>query len=223
VLDRLHACLAWLQVLVPTLIERQTLPDLPADCRCASWMLPRSARRGKSQATWRIHLMMDLLTWQLVQVRITDRRTGETLVNFDFCKAEVVLADRGYSHRKGVVHLIEQGAQPIVRFKAKHIPLNSRENGQTLSLAAALKDCAPGEMRTLAAQFSVPEAKTYPVHIHAYRLQGTAAEAAPRRYLRGAKQSERRKWRKYAPSQEALLLAEFVLALTTIEPKHDGG
>lgn len=130
----------------------------------------------------------------------------------------MVLADRGYSHRRGVAHLIEQGAQPVVRFKPKQIPLNCREDGQVLNLAAALKDCAPGEMRTLPAQFTVPEGKTYPVHIHAYRLQGQAAEAARRRYLQGAKKSEGRKWRKYTPSQEALLLAEFVLVLTTIEP-----
>ena len=153
--------------------------------------------------------------WCVVQVQVTDAKTGETLLNFDFAKGTATLADRGYCHRRGLAHLIDQGAQPIVRLNPHHVPLGDRA-GAVLDLAAALQDCAPGDTRTLAAQFTAPNEKTYPVYVHAYRLQGAAAEAARRRCRRGAQKAGKK--RKYTPSQQSLFLAEFVLVLTTIEP-----
>lgn len=219
VLDRLHACLPWLQALVPALIERQPLPELPSGLSLRVLDASEVTAPGENKATWRIHLMMDLVAWQLVQVWVTDCKTGETLVNFDFKRGEVVLADRGYSHRRGVVHLIEQGAEPIVRFKQKQIPLCRPEDDQELNLAEALEDCAPGEIRTLPARMIVPQGKAYDVYVHAYRLPEKEAAAARRRYLQGAKQSQGRKGRQYTPSRQSLLLAEFVLVLTTIKPE----
>lgn len=216
VLERLQACLPWLQALLPSLIERQPLPELPSGLSVRVLDASDITAPGAQKVSWRIHLMMDLVSWRLVAVRVSDHKTGETLVNFDFQAAEVVLAERGYSHRKGLAHLIEQGAQPIVRFNPHHIPVATRA-GERLDVAAALADCEPGETRTLAAQFTAPNGQTYPVYIHAYRLQGAAAEAARRRCRRGSQKAG--KGRRYTPSQASLQLSEFVLVLTTIEPE----
>lgn len=217
VIERLQACLPWLQALVPSLIERQPLPELPSGLSVRVLDASDITAPGQKKVSWRIHLMMDLVAWQLIAVQLTDWQTGETLINFDFQRGEVVLADRGYSHRKGLAHLIDQGARPVVRYNPKQIPVATRD-GEPLDVAAALRDCAPGETRTLEAQFTAPNEKTYSVYIHAYRLQGAAAEAGRRRCQRGAQKAGQRKWRKYTPSQDTLLLAEFVLVLTTIEP-----
>jgi len=207
--DRLKACLPWLQALLPKLIKRAQMPELPTGSQflvidCSDITAP-----GQITITWRVHLMIDLVSLQLVCVHLTDVHTGETLINFDFQAGEVVLADRGYSHRKGLAHLIDRGGQPVVRYNANQIPVEDR-TGKSLNVAAALSDCEPGQTKTLAVQFRAPNGKTYPAYIHAYRLSGAAVEAARRRCRKGGKKG------KYTPRQETLFLAEFVMVLTTI-------
>lgn len=210
--DRLKACLPWLQALLPTLVERAPLPALPSGLRVLVIDASDITAPGQTQVSWRVHLMMDLVSLQLICVHLTDVHTGETLLNFDFETGEVVLADRGYSHRKGVAHLIDHGGQPVVRYNPHHIPVEDRD-GHPINVAAAVRDCEPGETRTLEAQFTAPNGKAYPVYIHTYRLSGTAAEAARRRCRRAGKRG------KYTPKQETLFLADFVLVLTTIPPE----
>ncbi len=209
---RLSACLPWLQALLPLLIERKPLPALPSGMRVVVIDASDITAPGQTRVSWRVHLMLDLVSLRLLCVRLTDVRTGETLINFDFQADEVALADRGYSHRKGVAHLIESGGQPVIRYNAHHIPVEDRA-GNPLNVAQALSDCEPGNIRSLEAQFTAPNGKMYPVWIHAYRLSGVKAEAARRRCRKAGKRG------KYTPRQETLWLAEFVMALTTIPPE----
>ena len=105
--ERLEACLLWLKALLPILIERTPLPELPSGIHIQVIDASDITAPGQTKVTWRIHLMMDLVSLQLTSVHLTDVKTGETLLNFDFQAGEVILADRGYSHRKGVAHLID--------------------------------------------------------------------------------------------------------------------
>jgi len=210
--DRLKACLPWLQALLPRLIKRTPLPALPSGIRVLVIDASDITAPGQTKVSWRAHLMIDLVALQLICVHLTDVHTGETLINFDFQKGDVAMADRGYSHRKGVAHLIDSGGQPVVRYNPHHIPVEDRV-GHSLNLAEVLSDCEPGETRTLEAQFTAPNGKTYPVYIHAYRLSGAVAERARRRCRKGGKRG------KYTPRQETLFLAEFVMVLTTIPPE----
>ena len=214
--ERLTACLPWLQALLPTLIKRTPLPELPAGVRIKVIDASDITAPGQTRVTWRIHLMMDLVSLQLTAVHLTDAKTGETLLNFDFESGAVVLADRGYSHRQGVAHLIEQGAQPVVRYSAHQFPVADRE-GHPLKVAEALSDCQPGETRTLAAQFTGPKERTYKVFIHAYRLTDKDAAAARRRCRKKGQKGNRHG--PYTPKEETLFLAEFVLVLTTVPPE----
>jgi Transposase DDE domain len=206
---RLAACLPWLQALLPGLIKRTPLPDLPAGLQLRVLDASDITAPGQTKVTWRIHLMADLVSLQMVSLHLTDIKTGETLLNFDFQAGEVVLADRGYSHRKGLAHLIESGAQPVVRYNAHHIPVTDRQ-GAPLDVAVALSACERGETRTLAVQFTAPDGRTYPAYIHAYRLPEEAAAAARRRCRKGGKKG------RYTPKQKTLWWAEFVLVLTTV-------
>lgn len=210
--ERLEACLPWLKALLPSLIKQTPLPELPAGIELRVIDASDITAPGQTKVTWRVHLMIDLVSLQMIALHLTDIKTGETLLNFDFQAGEVVLADRGYSHRRGLAHLIDSGAQPVVRYNAHHIPVFDSD-GQPLNVAAALSDCAPGETRTLEARFTAPNGKTYSAYIHAYRLSGADVEAARRRCKRTGKKG------KYTPSQQTLLLAEFVMVLTTVPPE----
>lgn len=215
--ERLAACLPWLKALLPTLIKRTPLPALPSGVRIQVIDASDITAPGQIKVTWRIHLMMDLVSLQMTSIHLTDIKTGETLINFDFQSGEVALADRGYGHRKGIAHLIESGAQPAVRCSAHQFPVEDCD-GNKINVAAALSDCQPGETCTIKAQFTNPDTnKTYAIFLHAYRLSEKGAEAARRRCQKKGKKGNRQG--PYTPSQESLFLSEFVLVVTTVPPE----
>lgn len=104
--ERLAACLPWLQALLPQLIERPALPGLPSGLRLLALDASEISAPG-GKGAWRLHALMEVVSLQLVAVELTDLKTGETLCNFEFAPGDVVLTDRGYSHRRGVSHLLK--------------------------------------------------------------------------------------------------------------------
>jgi hypothetical protein len=209
--DRLTACLPWLQALLPKLIRRHGLPALPLGMRLLA--LDASEISAPAEGgTWRLHALMDVTSLQLAGLQLTDLKTGETLCNFSFGPGEVVLTDRGYSHRRGVAHLLDSGGQVITRYNPHHIPLQDA-HGQALDMAAMLADCERGETRTIEGFFKAPNGKLHRVWAHAYRLREQAAAESRRRCRRAGTRG------KYTPKERTLFLAEFVLVLTSIPPE----
>jgi Transposase DDE domain len=209
--DRLIACLPWLQALLPKIIQRPAPPSLPLGMRLLALdasEISAPAERG----TWRLHALMDVASLQLVGLQLTDLKTGETLCNFSFEPGEVVLTDRGYSHRRGVAHVLDSGGQVITRYNSHHIPLQDMR-GQSLDVAASLADCERGKMRLLEGFFIAPDGKRHHVWVHAYRLPEQAAADARRRCRRAGVRG------KYTPKERTLFLAEFVMVLTSIPPE----
>jgi hypothetical protein len=209
--DRLTTCLPWLQALLPNLIKRPPLPALPLGMRLLALdasEISAPAERG----TWRLHALMDVASLQLVGLQLTDLKTGETLCNFSFEPGEVVLTDRGYSHRRGVAHLLDSGGQVITRYNPYHIPLQDA-HGHSLDMAALLADCGRGETRTIEGFFSAPDGKLHHVWVHVYRLPEQAAAEARRRCRRAGARG------KYTPKERTLFLAEFVMVLTSVPPE----
>jgi hypothetical protein len=51
----------------------------------------------------------------LTSVEVTDKRGGETLCRFDWAPGELAVADRGYCSLRGVSHVVNSGADVLVR------------------------------------------------------------------------------------------------------------
>lgn len=209
---RLAVCLPWLQALLPHLLPRPALPALPATKRLLALDASEIRAPGRS-GTWRLHALLDVVTLQLAGLQLTDVKTGETLCNFTFQAGEVVLTDRGYSHRRGVAHVVESGGAVITRYNPHHIPLVDAQR-QALDSAAWLAACQRGETRTRHGFFTTPDGRLQEVWIHAYRLPEEAAARARRRCRRAGATG------KYTPKALTLWLAEFVLVLSTVPPEE---
>jgi hypothetical protein len=207
--ERLAACLPWLQALLPQLITR---PALPANKRLLALDASEIRALGRS-GIWRLHALLDVVTLQVAGVQLTDVKTGETLCNFAFQAGEVVLTDRGYSHRRGVAHVVESGGAVITRYNPHHIPLVDAQ-GQALDSAAWLTGCERGETRTRHGFFTAPDGRLQEVWMHAYRLPEEAAARARRRCRRAGATGQ------YTPKAVTLWLAEFVLVLSTVPPEE---
>lgn len=209
--ERLAGCLPWLQALLPKLVERPALPPLPSGLRLLALDASEIGAPG-GKGAWRLHALMEVVSLQLAAVELTDLKTGETLCNFEFAPGDVVLTDRGYSHRRGVSHLLKSGGEIVTRYNPHHIPLTDAQ-GQALDVAQWLADCERGERRSLEAFFTAPDGARHQVWVHACRLPEQAAAAARRRCLRAGKTG------KYTPREQTLFLAEFVMVLTSVAPE----
>jgi DDE family transposase len=210
--QRMEACQPWLQALLPRLFGREKLPQLPSGLRLLVIDATSVAAPGQNRATHRLHVVMELIGLQLVEVRVTDYKTGETLKNFSFAPGDVVICDRGYSKQSSVEAVLRDGGEVIVRYNAANFPLQNLE-GQPLNVAQAVAKLEPGETMTLAANLVSKQRAGSPVWIHVYRLPPLAAQAARRRCRRAGQRA------RYTPRQETLFLAEFVLVLTSLPPE----
>src|SRR5262245_66586460 len=69
---------------------------------------------GATGTDHRLHLAMDLVSLQFLEVLVSDVHTGETLKHFTFAPGDVAVADRGYAQCQGMHAAVAQGADLIV-------------------------------------------------------------------------------------------------------------
>ena len=81
------------------------------------------SRPGSVNGDARIHARMRLADLKYLQIRSTGIDVGESLSGFEFDKGELVVADRGYCHARGVAHVLDAGADVLVRFNRSTMPV----------------------------------------------------------------------------------------------------
>src|SRR5262249_16910172 len=123
----------------------------------------------------------NLISLQLIEVKVTDYKTGETLKNFSFAPGDVVICDRGYSKRDSAEAVIEACGDIIVRYNAANFPVQDLDGNQ-INVADALADIQPGQLTTLPVQFQSKKGKTYQAWVHVYRLEGAPIESLNNEY-----------------------------------------
>lgn len=210
--ERLEASQLWVKSLLPQMMDQHTMPELPSGLRLLVIDASDVTAPGEKKATFRLHIVMDLVSLQMVEVGITDYKTGETLRNYKFAQGDVVMTDRGYCKGPGILHAVMQGVDIVIRYNTHNFPLNDL-TGQRLKLAEALAEAPEGSTTTIETSLKLPTGETRRAWIHAYHLSGEALAGARRRCRSGGKK------RGYTPRAETLFLAEFVLILTTIDPQ----
>jgi hypothetical protein len=153
---------------------------------------------------------MDWVSLPFLEVLVSDVHTGETLKHFTLAPGDVAVADRGYAHCQGMSAAVQQGAELIVRLHPFSVVLCDTA-GAPLELWAALKRQKMETLRTLAVVLRATggqhEVRGW---VHAYRLNAEQANRARHKCRQGHK--------KGTPNAESLLLAGWVLVLTTLAP-----
>src|SRR5215475_6305484 len=104
---------------------------------------------GATGTDYRLHIAMDLVSLQFLEVFVSDVHTGETLKHFTLAPGDVAVADRGYAHCQGMSAAVQQGADLIVRLNPFSVVLGDAA-GAPLELGATLKRQRMETLRTLA-------------------------------------------------------------------------
>jgi hypothetical protein len=101
---------------------------------------------GATGSTWRLHYMIDLSTLTCEQLQVTLPEEGETLTRFDVQANDVLMADRGLAHRRGIRHVVDHQGDVIVRMNMVSVPLED-DKARTLALLPKLRKLKMGQAR----------------------------------------------------------------------------
>jgi hypothetical protein len=166
---------------------------------------------GATGTDYRLHISMDLVALEFIEILVTDVHTGETLKHFTLGEGDVAVTDRGYAHTQGMHAAVSGGAQLIVRLNPFSVVLCDAM-GEPLDLAAALKHQRTETIRSVAVVIR-SACGQYVVQgwVHAYRLSAAQANEARRKC--------RQRHKKGAPKASTLFLAGWVLVFTTLCPE----
>jgi hypothetical protein len=165
---------------------------------------------GAKGTDHRLHIAIDLLSLQFIEVLVSDVHTGETLKHFSLGPGDVAVADRGYAQCQGMSAAVTQGADLIVRLNPFSVVLGDAA-GVPLELCAALKRQKTETLRTLVVTLrSAGGQHEVRGWVHAYRLNVEQANRARHKCRQGHK--------KGTPNAESLFLAGWVLVFTTLAP-----
>jgi len=162
---------------------------------------------GATGIDWRIHYVIGLPSLVCDYVAVTGVRGGETLCRIPVQPGDVLLADRGYSHRAGVAWVLSQQGEVIVRHQGANFPLQDRA-GVAFDLLPALRQLPPHQPGSWPVRFA-HDGRTWAVWLHAVRKSAAASEHA---------QAELRQERGAGLQPQTLELAQYVMVLTSLPP-----
>lgn len=163
---------------------------------------------GATGTDWRVHYTLQLPELTCDFFEVTDVHGSETYKRVPIERGDVLLADRGYSHREGVAHVLRHGGDVVVRLTSAGFPLLDAA-GAPFDQLAHLRLLAGHQPGQWTVQFEADGA-TWPARVCAIRKSQQAAELSKRKILHVAS----KKQRKVRP--ETLEFAEYVMVLTTL-------
>jgi Transposase DDE domain len=189
--------------------EREASPELWAGYEMLGLDATTVSGPGAEGTDARIHATLRLHDLRICEVHVTDASEGETLRRFGWMPGQLAIVDRGYSNAPGILHVVDQGADVLVRLNRGALPIYDDED----VLIDPLAWCRA---------------------LSGYRVQERVAQIAHgegrrRRVLRGkligvrlpekeAQEARVRVRREHGPSvtAEQLEAAEYVMLFTTV-------
>ena len=164
---------------------------------------------GGTGDDWRVHLGYDVLAGRMAEVKVHDRHTAEGLTLFDWQPHDLVVADRGYSRRGQLAHVLQAGAQVVVRLAVQKVPLLTPE-GEPLEVVSWLKGQGSGQWRCPVV--FVHNMSFYHGHLIACSLPQEAAEQAREKERKRACKQQRQ------VSEQTLYLCGWLLLFSSLSP-----
>lgn len=168
---------------------------------------------GPRGTDWRLHYSLRLPQLSCDFLEVTDATEGETLKRLPVRRGDIVLADRGYSHRAGVAQILKHGADVVVRLNSTAFPLESA-SAKSISLPDEVGGLPVGRCLDKPVWFT-HEGRRYALRLCVIRK----TQAATKRARRKAEKESRKKG--HVPQPETLFLAGFIMVLTSL-PKQWG-
>lgn len=205
---RLAGAADWLEAIVTAVLaERQTER---VACKRPLVLIDATAihHPGSDGTDWVLHSRYDPEAG-FTGFELTDRHGGEALVRHAVSPGEIVIADRGYAHAKGLLHVLGRGADFIVRTGWSSLAFRGAE-GRRLDLFTLLDGLPPGQASDLRVDVAVKD-RTFPVRLVVLAKDEAAAQAELRRVGRKAQKNQR------VGDPRSRLAARYTMIVTSLD------
>jgi hypothetical protein len=163
---------------------------------------------GSTGTDWRVHYSLKLSSLECDFFEVTDPSGGETYARLPIRRGDVILGDRGYSHREGVAHVVDGGGDAVVRLNTGAFPLCDSQ-GAAFDLLGSLRKLPEHESGEWPVSFTA-SGRNYAARVVAIRKSVEAARQSREKLTRAA----RKKQKQVRP--ETLEAAGYVIVLTTL-------
>jgi hypothetical protein len=168
---------------------------------------------GQTGSQWRVHFSLRVPDWSCDYFRLTSsdgEGNGESLRQFPVRPKDCLIADRGYAHAAGILHVHQQGGYVIVRHNAQTLPVEG-EDGTVVDVLAWLRGLRqPGQVGSRWVFIRGEDGSRGRVRLCAVRKSDDAVVASQRKLRRRALQ----KSQELRP--QTLEYAHWVMVLTTV-------
>jgi len=163
---------------------------------------------GSTGSTWRLHYSIGLPSLQCDEVYLTSPNVAESFKRYSVHPGDLFLADRGYSNRAGIGHVVRGGGNVIVRINL-NTPFLARDNSpySLLEQLRTLSGTRVGDW-DVAIQ---DEDLLIPGRICAIKKSKEAAEKARRKILKENKKKG------HETKPQTLEAAGYIFVFTTLD------
>ena len=165
---------------------------------------------GSTGTDWRLHYGILLENLQCDHFEVTDVSGGETFRRFPVGPKDLLVGDRGYAHPPGIRHVVDRGAEALVRLNLRAVPLTTRGGGD-FRLLARLRKLEVGAVGDWSAMVrGTKGSNVTPVRVCAVKKSNEAAESARRKIRRLASKKQ------HTVKAETLEAAGYIIVLATV-------
>jgi hypothetical protein len=165
---------------------------------------------GSTGTALRVHYSIRLPELACDHYELSDHHGGEKLGRFSFAPGEWVLADRGYSHRAGVAHVLKAQAHVTFRWNAAIFPLLDAK-GRPFEVLKWLKNLSATGTKEVDVAFTF-EGQRFSLRLCAQRKSRMATERS-----RSKIKDKARRNGTHTIDPASLELAGYILILTSIK------
>jgi hypothetical protein len=130
----------------------------------------------------RIHTKLRVADVSVTSMEVTDETGGETFCRFAWEPGELAVADRAYFTPRGIQHVLDAGADVLVRYRLGGVELQDA-SGDAIDVLDAVSHLDIGETFDMDVSAKLPD-RVAPGRLVAYRLPSDAVERARERMRR---------------------------------------
>lgn len=213
-LKKLRKSEGWLQALCAGILRSSEMA-LPASHGLRMRLIDGTLVKepGPTGSAWRIHYSLRVPDWTCDAFSLSAAEgvgTGESLRQYAVGRDDCLVADRGYAHAAGILHVHQKGGYVIVRHNAQTLPLENVDGTGLATLKKLGTLQTPGEVASWPAYVRSESGQRVAVRLCAVRKSPEAILASQRKLRRRAQ----RKGQELRP--ETLEYAQWIMILTTV-------
>lgn len=165
---------------------------------------------GATGTDYRVHYSVGLLDLRCDFFAVSNARGDESFERVPVVRGDVLLADRGYCHRKGVAHVLAAGGDVVMRLHSTNFPLLVPKSEEKFDLLQHVRTLRVGDVGDWPVQFRAA-GRTWDARVCAVRKSEASAALAKKKLVAAA--SRRQQGNVRAATLE---FAEYMFIIVTL-------